>query len=61
MNVNKLKDNLRKRKTSVWYKIILDRILSTDLKEKAPIYVDGAGLTKNQQNKNGGYIHELFS
>ena len=61
MNVNQLKDNLWKRKTSVWYKNILDGRLLTALKEKAPLSVDGAGLTKNQQNKKGGYIHELFS
>ena len=52
MNIYQLKDKLRKIKTSVWYKNILDEILLTSLKEKAPIYTDGVGLTKNQQNKN---------
>ena len=51
MNIYQLKDKLRKIKTSVWYKNILDEILLTSLKEKAPIYTDGVGLTKNQQNK----------
>ena len=60
MNLNQLKDKLRKRKTSVWYKNILNERLLTPLKEKAPLYVDGSGVTNNQQNKKGGYIHELF-
>ena len=53
MNVNQLKDKLRKGKTSVWYKRIIDEILLTALKEKAPLYVYGAGLTKNQHDKKG--------
>ena len=61
MNVNYLKDKIRKRKTSVWYKNILDERLLIYLKEKAPLYVDGEGLTKKQQNRKVGYIHELFS
>ena len=28
----------------------IDEILLTDLKEKAPLYVDGSGMTNNQQN-----------
>ena len=51
MNVNQLKDKLRKRKTSVWYKNILDERILTALKEKVPLYVDGAGLRKNQQTE----------
>ena len=43
-NVNQLKDKLMKIKTSVWYKDILNERLLTDLKEKALLYVDGAGL-----------------
>ena len=46
MNVNQLKEKLKKRKTSVWYKKILDEILLTALKENYQLYVDGAGLTK---------------
>ena len=46
MNVNQLKDNIKKRKTSVWYKNILDERLLIALKEKAPPYVDREGLTK---------------
>ena len=53
MNVNQLKDKLRKRKTSVWYKNILDERLLTALKEKAQLCVDGAGLTNNKRNKKG--------
>ena len=52
MNVDQLKDKLRKKKTA-WYKNILDEIILTALKEKAPLYVDGAGIKKNQQNKKG--------
>ena len=51
MNVNNLKDNLRKRKTYVWYKKTLDGKLLTALKEKAQLYVDEAGLTRNKKNK----------
>ena len=40
------------KKTSVWFKKIDEKLL-TYLKEKASLYVDGAGLTKNQQNKKG--------
>ena len=50
INVNQPKDNFRKIKTSVCNKNILDEILLTALKEKAPLYVDVALLTKNQQN-----------
>ena len=53
MNVNKLKDNLGKRKTYVWFKNIINERLLTALKEKAQLYVDGASLTKNKQNKKG--------
>ena len=49
MNVNQLKEKERK-KTSVWYKHI-DEILLASLKEKAPLYAGGAGITKKQQNK----------
>ena len=42
MNVNQLKDNIRKIKTSVWYKNIFNERILTYLKEKAPLYVDGA-------------------
>ena len=51
MNVNHLKDKLRKRKTFVWHKNITNEIILTDLKENAPFYVYGEGLTNNQQNK----------
>ena len=61
MNANQIKDNLRKRKTSVWYKTILYGRLLTALKEKSPLSVYGAGLKNNQQNKKGGYIHKIFS
>ena len=50
MNVNQLKDKLRKKKNSVWYKNVLDERILIDLKEKAPLFVDGAGLTNNQKN-----------
>ena len=46
MNINTLKDNLRKRRTSVWYKKNLDERLLTALKEKAPLYVDGEVLKR---------------
>ena len=39
---------------------ILDERLQ-QLKKKDLLYVDGAGLKNNQQNKKGGYTHELFS
>ena len=52
MYVNQLKDKHRKIKTSVLYKHILDERILTALKYKAQIYVDGAGLRKNQQNKS---------
>ena len=52
MSVNKLKYKLKKIKTYVWYKKILVERLLTALKEKAPFYIYGEGLTKNQQNKN---------
>ena len=42
-----------KEKTSVWYRNIPNESIFTALKEKAPIYVDVAGLTNNQQNKKG--------
>ena len=51
MNVNHIKDKLRKRKISVWYKNILNERFLTYLKERDPIYVDGEGMTNNQQNK----------
>ena len=49
MNINQLKYNPRKRKTSVCNKQIIDEIISTYLKEKAPLYVDGDGLTKKKK------------
>ena len=52
MNGNQLKDKLRKIKTSVWYKKNLDERLLTALEENDPLYVDGAGLTKNQKIKS---------
>ena len=52
MDVNQLKDNIRKIKTSVWCKNILDTRMLIDLKENAPLYVDGAGLTNNQKIEN---------
>ena len=51
MNVNQLKDKLRKIKTSIWYKNIIDGILLTYLKEKDPLYVDGEGLKSNKHKK----------
>ena len=51
MNVNQLKDKLRKIKTYVWCKNNINERILTHLKEKAPLYVDGTGLTKNQQIK----------
>ena len=59
MNVNQLKDNLRKRKTSVWYKNIIDGRLLTALKEKAPLYARGEGLINIQQNINNR-IHPCY-
>ena len=50
MNVNQLKDKHTKRKTSVLYKINIDKRLFTDLKEKSPIHAEGSGL-KNKQQK----------
>ena len=41
MNVNYLKDKIRKRKTSVWYKNMIDERLLIALKEKDPLYVGG--------------------
>ena len=49
MNANNLKDNLSKIKASVWYKNIINERLLTALKSKAPLYVDGAGLTNNKE------------
>ena len=46
MNFNHLKDNLRKRKSSVWYKNIHNEILLKYWKEKAPLYVDDVGTDK---------------
>ena len=60
MNVNQLKDNITKKKPSVWYKNILDKILLTSLKERAPLYVDGEGLTKRQQNKKDDTSMKCF-
>ena len=40
-----------RKKTSVWYKNILNERILTALKKKAPLYVDREGLTKSQQNK----------
>ena len=50
MNFNHLKDNHRKIKPLYGTKNLDERLL-TYLKEKAPLYVDGSGLTKDQQNK----------
>ena len=50
MNINQLKENLKKIKTYVWYRHILDERVLTALKEKAQFYVDGVGLKNNQQN-----------
>ena len=61
MNVNHLKDKLRKIKTSVWYKKIIDERLLTYLKEKAPLYADGTGMKKNQQNKNEDKSMKYFT
>ena len=61
MNIYQLKDKLRKIKTSVWYKNITNKKLLTASIEKAPPYVYGADLKNNQQNKKGGFTHELFS
>ena len=61
MNVNHLKENIRKRKTSVWYKNILDERLLTDFKLKDQIYAGGGSLKKKQQTKMRGYTHYLFS
>ena len=51
MNVNQIKHKLRKIKISIWYKNI-DEIILTALKETFTLYVYGAGLKNNQQNKN---------
>ena len=51
INVNQLKDNFKEKKTSVWYKNIIYEILLRYLKEESSLYVDGADLTNNQQNK----------
>ena len=51
MYVNQLKDKLMKRKNPFEVQKILFEILLTYLKEKAPLYVDGSGLTKDKQNK----------
>ena len=47
MNINQLKYKLRKIKPRYGTKTFI----LTALKENAPLYVDGAGLTNNQQNK----------
>ena len=51
MNFNHLKDKLSTRKTSVCYTKILDERPLTYLKKNAKLYLDGAGLTNNYQNK----------
>ena len=56
-----LKTSLGKEKTSVWHKTNLNERLLTSLKEKAPLYVDVAGLTKSQQNKNEDTSLNYFS
>ena len=53
MNVNQLKDNLSKIKNPVWYKKNIGEILLTALKEWAPLYLYGTGLTNKKQNKKG--------
>ena len=60
MNINQLKDKLRKRKTSIWYKNVLNERLLKALKEKDSLYVDGSGLI-NFIFFKGGFIHGLFS
>ena len=60
MNVNQIKDNIRK-KISVWYKSIIDKRLLNHLKEKDPLYAGKAGLEKKQQKKKIGNIHDMFS
>ena len=56
-----LKANISEIKTYVWYKNNSIERPSTALKEKAPLYVYEAGLTKNQQNRKEGYILLLLS
>ena len=51
------KTSLGKENLCMVKKILYERLL-TYSKEKATLYVYGAGLTKE---KKGGYIHELFS
>ena len=52
MNVNQIKDKIKKRKKNyVWCKNISNEKTFNSFEEKAPLYVDGSGLTKNQQNK----------
>ena len=47
MKVNQLKDKLRKKKPLYGTKNVIDERILIDLKEKAPLFVDGAGLTNN--------------
>ena len=47
MNVNHLKENLRKVKPLYGKKNLGEKLL-TDLKENDPLYVDGSGLNDDQ-------------
>ena len=60
MHFNWFKDNLKKIKTSVWYKNIPNDFVLTDLKDESSIYLDGGIFMNNQPNEKVGYIHELF-
>ena len=48
-----LKYNIMKRKNLCMVQKILDERLLTVFKERYPLYSEGEGLTKNQQNKKG--------
>ena len=50
-NVNQLRENITKKKTSLWYKTIIDKRILIYLKERAPLYAGESGLTKKQQKK----------
>ena len=54
------KTSLGKEKPLYGTKILDERLL-TALKEKAPLYVDGAGLTKNKQNKKDDTFMNYFT
>ena len=61
MNINYIKEDLRKRITSVLNKNTIDKKLLSYLKEKTPLYVDGSGITKNQQNKKKDISMNYYS